>query len=481
MNLAFNKKIRNKLILIFLTPTFVIVITFGLINHAISKRGLEQELSKRLIAVAKSASTQLPVDSMLYLEQGDETTRLYKNIFKKLERLKNLNEVKKIYVFNRDNRALVDTDPEINIGYYYAKHELDKNEIADALIGIPRSSVMFQGKDKEYYKTGYATVFSKTHEPIIIGVEGSVQFFQTLRKISAVLLWFIFLSIMAILLASILFSQSMVAPISNLVMAVAKISSGDLNSKVPVQTKDEIGFLSFKFNQMRESLLERDNRMKMMLHGIAHEVRNPLGGIELFSGLLAEQMQTNPPKESLEFVTKIQKETENLKKVVNEFLDFARPVALNLKAESFQKFTADTELFFKNIMVLKNIKVKNHFPSDLPRVVFDAEYFHRVFLNLFENAIQSMPAGGTIAISAEVLRNGDESQFRIEFSDSGMGISKENLEFIFTPFFTTKAKGTGLGLAFVKKIIEEHQGSIQVESFLKKGTKFIISIPIKPV
>ena len=129
MDIQFNKKIRNKLILIFLTPIFLIVITFGLINHAISKRGLELELSKRLIAVAKSASTQLPVDSMLYLEPGDESTRLYKNIYKKLERLKNLNEVKKIYVFNEANRALVDTDLDVNIGFYYAKHELDKKEI----------------------------------------------------------------------------------------------------------------------------------------------------------------------------------------------------------------------------------------------------------------------------------------------------------------------------------------------------------------
>jgi signal transduction histidine kinase len=128
-------------------------------------------------------------------------------------------------------------------------------------------------------------------------------------------------------------------------------------------------------------------------------------------------------------------------------------------------------------MVLKNIKVESRFPSDLPLILFDGEYFHRVFLNLFENAIQSMPGGGIISISASVKQTKDESLFCIEFSDSGIGIPRENQESIFTPFFTTKAKGTGLGLAFVKKIIEEHRGAVQVKSALKKGTQFTIFIP----
>ncbi|MFH1729198.1 MAG: HAMP domain-containing sensor histidine kinase [Pseudomonadota bacterium] len=476
MEKIFNKRIRNKLILVFLIPICIIVIVFGFINYLISRKGMEDELAKRLIAIANSASGFIPIDSVVYLAPGDESTRLYKSLFTKLKKLKDLNNVKKIYVFTKENKALIDTDPNVTIGYYYTKHEFDESELSRVLAGEASTSIMFKGQDGLYYKTGYVPFFDRNNETVIIGVEGSVEFFATLRKLNTILLWLTLFSITIVILASILFSRRIVNPIKNLMSAITKIGDGDLLSKVPVQTKDEIGYLSYKFNEMRENLLERDNRMKMMLQGIAHEVRNPLGGIELFTGLLSEQVSDSAEK--TQYVEKIKKETANLKNIVNDFLDYARAVNLDIHSVDMNKFFNDTALYFKTDMEKKKINYNIELKSKKRSFNIDLEYMQRVFFNLFDNAIHAMPMGGQINIRTANCASEDKNKVVcVQFSDTGIGISKENIESIFTPFFTTKAKGTGLGLAFTKKIIEEHGGGIKVESELNKGTDVFISLP----
>jgi signal transduction histidine kinase len=107
----------------------------------------------------------------------------------------------------------------------------------------------------------------------------------------------------------------------------------------------------------------------------------------------------------------------------------------------------------------------------------DQNLFYRAFLNLFVNAIQAMPDGGTLSVTSSILSQEEEKNVVIRITDNGIGIAEEKLGMIFTPFYTNKNRGTGLGLAIVKNIIEEHNGTIDVESERDKGTTFIITLP----
>jgi signal transduction histidine kinase len=133
------------------------------------------------------------------------------------------------------------------------------------------------------------------------------------------------------------------------------------------------------------------------------------------------------------------------------------------------------EEFMKPEFAKNQITVQNDLNSDLKPMNMDQNLLYRVFLNLFINAIQAMPDGGTLSISTSLSAE-EKKKIVIMIKDTGVGISKEKLAMVFTPFYTDKNRGTGLGLAIAKNIIEEHSGSIAVESKIGKGTTFIITL-----
>jgi signal transduction histidine kinase len=442
---------------------------------------LENELGKRLISIGLSAKSQIMLEPVTMFSPGDENTRSYNNTRTKLKRLRDLNNIKRIYIFKTDNTSLVDTDDNISIGYFYSRHTIDKNELDEVLLGNLKSSILFKGTDNDYYKTGYVPVLDNKNNLVIIGVEGSVEFFEVLQQLKRNIGIAIFISVIAIIFAAIISSRSIVTPIKELVGASTKISEGELDTPIKIYSTDEVGYLGYKFNEMRGALIERDNRMKMMLQGIAHEVRNPLGGIELFSGLISEEIKENSTLTN--YINMIIKETKNLRDIVNEFLDFAKTIPLDKKGADIKELINQVHFLFSKELEQKNISFEYN-ARNIIKINIDEEQMKRAFYNLFENAIYAMPNGGKILIETQ-LNHVKKSKLHtsdgfvtISFKDTGAGISDENKDKLFTPFFTTKEKGTGLGLAFVKKIIESHNGDVTIESLLNKGTEIIMKLPI---
>jgi len=444
-------KIRNKLILLYLSPILILILWFGTFFYLIMQQGLETELSKRLISIGQAASLQIPNESILLLEKGDEDTRLYQNIRQKLINLKELNNIERIYIFTNNNLSLVDTRDDVPIGYEYLRHAFDEEELARVRKGETAASVLFTGKDGKIYKNGYISVSLADENQIFIATEGNADFYLTLRKIRGSILWLFFSIVVSIIGVSLIFAKRIGSPIGNLVKAVNKISAGNLDAKVNIKSSDEIGLLGTKFNEMRDNLIDRDNRMQMMLQGIAHEVRNPLGGIELFIGLLEEDHAESENSKS--YIGKVKKELYNLNTIVDDFLDYAKNIDVHAKPVNFKDFAEEMALFFSKDMKKLNIQFETDIHiKENNLAVFDKEYFKRVFLNLFKNSIQAMPHGGKILLQAHIIKqklNGKEKpRLEINFYDNGVGISKDNNEKLFTPFFTTKEKGTGLGSSF---------------------------------
>lgn len=236
-------------------------------------------------------------------------------------------------------------------------------------------------------------------------------------------------------------------------------------------------------SEIRELEMRLRNADKLAAIGamaacIAHEIRNPLNGIEGFSALLARDFEDSDPRKKL--VKNIIQGTKNLNKAVTELLVFARPVGLKLKNNSISEILDKTLFFVTEDMKQKgitNILLRKEYPVDADFLRCDSEKLHQALLNLCLNAIQSMTRGGCLTVFTRLLENGTHSDIQIGIRDTGAGIKKEVVHKIFDPFFTTKQEGTGLGLAIVSRIIEAHNGQIYVESTEGKGTTFYINLP----
>jgi signal transduction histidine kinase len=218
---------------------------------------------------------------------------------------------------------------------------------------------------------------------------------------------------------------------------------------------------------------ERLAALGEMTAGVAHEVRNPLGIISSTAELLQERLARYEPQDRLAQI--IVEEANRLNDKVTEFLDFARPRIPNLQSCSLEKVVDRSLEFLQPEIDKRQISIERHYQGDGQPQVADPDLLHQAFLNILLNAIQAMPRGGALSVAIDPGPNGQGRQIR--FADSGEGIDADTARKVFNPFFTTKERGSGLGLPIVKSIIESHQGAIKIDSQPGQGTTVIIDLP----
>ena len=172
---------------------------------------------------------------------------------------------------------------------------------------------------------------------------------------------------------------------------------------------------------------------------------------------------------------------EILNRLVVNLLNYTRAVKLNPQKLDFVKFLNDTLNFFQMDISSQseNISLRKHFPKERIECWIDPEQFRQVVLNVLRNSVQAMPDGGDIDVYSKLASLKRENRVILKISDNGQGMDKKTKEKLFTPFFTTKDGGTGLGLSTVKKIVEAHKGSVEIESQPGKGTTITVSFPKK--
>ncbi len=208
--------------------------------------------------------------------------------------------------------------------------------------------------------------------------------------------------------------------------------------------------------------------------GVAHEIRNPLSSIKGLATYFKERYQDKLDDQQIANI--MIQEVDRLNRVVGQLLDFARPIKISKKPISMQALIEDSLKLVERQASEKNIKIETRFPSQMDTVSVDPDRLNQVLLNLYLNAIDSMDAGGRLAIS--IPNSQPKHNTEIKIMDDGTGIRPEDLAHIFDPYFTTKATGTGLGLAIVHNIVDAHGGKIMVESHPGRGTTFTISLPL---
>jgi len=212
---------------------------------------------------------------------------------------------------------------------------------------------------------------------------------------------------------------------------------------------------------------------------LAHEIRNPLGSIELFASLLEKQLPKTT--DEVRWAENIRIGSRSLNNIVSNMLHFANPHSPSFAEVNLHEVVDEVLHFTEALTRQREMRVERHLKSLDPLLYADRELLKQMMLNLIMNSMQAMPAQGTLAITtrdAAQLPGGAPCRaLELEVRDTGLGIPPENLDRIFDPFFTTTKKGTGLGLSVVHQIVDCHSGFISVESHVNVGTAFTIVFP----
>ncbi|UCF85887.1 MAG: PAS domain-containing protein [Desulfobacteraceae bacterium] len=219
---------------------------------------------------------------------------------------------------------------------------------------------------------------------------------------------------------------------------------------------------------------EKLSALGRMAAGIAHEINNPLTGILLFGTNLRKKVPKDGPfRKGLDVIVR---ETQRCKGIIQDLLEFSRDKKPEKALASINDIVEKALSILDNEFRLHHISVKKNLTAGMPNTLLDSNLLQQVFVNLLINAVEAIQENGVITIKSYV--SPDKRSERIEISDTGCGIPPEDMGKVFEPFFSTKSKGTGLGLAVSYGIVQKHQGDIQVSSQPGQGTRFTIEIPI---
>ncbi len=280
-------------------------------------------------------------------------------------------------------------------------------------------------------------------------------------------------------------------PMVELQEKMEKVSEGNLDVAVSFSHRnDEIGDLGRNFNHMMQQLresreeIERLHRTQIsraehlatlgeLATGLAHEIRNPLAGIAGVIEIVGRDLPATSPARAV--VKDVRLEITRISRTLTDLLETARPRQPEVRRSNLNTTVEHAVMLARQQVLSRPIKIELRKAPDLPEVEHDSDQIHQVLLNLLLNAVQAMEVAGTVCV--EIGSRDDCAT--VVVSDSGRGISSQNLPNIFRPFYTTKGNGTGLGLSLAHRIVEDHHGRIEVSSVVGKGSKFTVLLPFQ--
>jgi len=278
-------------------------------------------------------------------------------------------------------------------------------------------------------------------------------------------------------------------PLVELQEKIEQVSEGNLHVTVSfARRNDEIGDLGRNFNhmmrQLRESRaeIERLHRTQMsraehlatlgeLATGLAHEIRNPLAGIAGVIEIVGRDLPATSPARAV--VKDVRLEITRISRTLTDLLETARPRRPEIRRSNLNTTVEHAVMLARQQVLSRPIKIELQKSPDLPEVEHDSDQVHQVLLNLLLNAVQALEGPGTVRVEI----GSREGYASVVVSDTGRGISPQNLPNIFRPFYTTKGDGTGLGLSLAHRIVEDHHGRIEVSSVVGKGTTFTVLLP----
>jgi len=467
--------IQTRILLLFALQIFI-MLTFGGVYLSWSfRKTLDAELSDKLKRLAQAAALQIDAELLSAISPGDEDTRTYNFLLTQLHAFKASTDVRRLYIIARDQRRLLDTEPNFAIGQPALFLPISRKEMMKVFSGQTVSSTLFEGADDKQYKAGFAPITHKGEAVAALAVDGSADTFEAIHDIQQALLYLAGVVLACAIALSVIFARTITRPIERLKQTAQKITSGDYESAINTSGQDEVGFLASTMEEMRKSIVRRDKQQKEMLAGVAHEIRNPLGGIELFSGLLVSELETGKAKDE---ALKIRREVQNLDRIVSDFLDYARPQRAQKREctirETFEEATM--------LLAAQLTEIRCNFTETEAetQAYVDPHHLKQILLNLLKNAAEALSAIKSNDKRIQISVSLENQDVLISIGDNGPGIPPQKRTEIFKPFFTTRASGSGLGLAIVKTLVEENSGKISLVENQTAGCEFQIVLQQTP-
>lgn len=292
------------------------------------------------------------------------------------------------------------------------------------------------------------------------------------------------------------FAARSLRPVRTLIDGVSKISKGDYSTKLGISGEDEIAVLAREFDAMARSLAEREaqlaQKQEALLRAerlaaagrvsaqVAHEVRNPLSSIGLNVEMLGDQLEAatfpdaKDASEARHLLASVTREVDRITEITEEYLKLARLPAPVLRSEDLVAIVESVAGFSREELERAKVSIALEVPEAPLLVQADEGQLRQVFLNLFRNAREAMAAGG--ALSVTVRREGAEAIVRV--ADTGPGLPAEVRARLFEPFFSTKARGSGIGLSLSRQIVEAHGGRIGLDESVTQGAAFVMRFPV---
>lgn len=414
-----------------------------------------------------------------------------------LEELKDKIKQKRVaktgYIFAMDTAGTFTIHPEQEGENFYDIRDSDGNAFIRQMCETRQGWIRYPWQNSALEAPRYKLVRYEYFPPwdwiVAVGCYED-EFYESADRISSDTAQITLLTTMGAGLFSLLLvtwvSSVITRPIQHMIQVIRRVKAGHMREKMEISTTDELGELAQTFNKMTE-IIQKNKEMEESLaqhgkmaslgilsSGVAHEINNPLGVILGYAGYLEGKIGQDDPNYT--YIHEIKRESKRCKKIVQDLLSYARTPKSALEVTDLNALLEQIVNFAANHADMHHVRIRCNFAADLPPVEVDGDQMRQIAINLLLNAGGAIRNNGEIVVESAL--EGDEIIIRI--TDDGCGMDSETLERIFEPFFTTKERGTGLGLAISKQIVEQHQGSIQMQSRIGAGTTVTLRLPLYP-
>ena len=455
----FSSTIKTRIMVIFSLIALLLVGSMAFISYQFVRDIYLEQIEDQITMMNNILAHDLNTNYLDYI-QTDTENMAFRYYQKKLSEANSVMDLNNVFLFNSDFKILVKARDNISPARLKInRNEIDGLKMSDNVVSLP-----FKAEDGNWYVWG----FHRLTDRYYLGIQEGADRLVRLDSLALIFFGIAIFGLALTFFAAWLVAKAIASPINQLVKFSDEIGNGNYQSDPPTDITGELAVLNNALVNMRNGILQHQEEKEKLLAEIAHEIRNPLGGVELLAGLIKENLRND--SQNTEYADKIIKEIQGLKQQVNDFLQFsrsapARPISLNLS-----NIIAEIQDLYEKQLEQKNISLI--WENNITDLKFDLNHMRQILINLVSNSINVLQKKGKIWIYA----NSNGKQSYISVSDNGPGIAENEIKDIFEPFYSKRTGGTGLGLAICRKLCEENNARITVENNKEAGCTFSIII-----
>ncbi len=468
-----NISVRTRIMILFSVITILFTGLLSRFSYVALKEIYVNQIEEQMRLKVKWISEPLDTKYLNFLYPGKSLTtanQYYVSVLRKQQRIFNMTQV---FIFD-DQWIILAAADTAESGAFTRQEpdpvlQMNGQEIRESIRGKPVSTLMFKGRDAKWYLWG----FLKLDDRHYLGVQENADQLADIENLSWIFWGILSTGIAFTFIGSLWIAQAIAKPIDLLVSFSRELGKGNLKAEIPGKLPAELSVLSTAMDRMRDDLIQQHHDKEQLLAHIAHEIRNPLGGMELLTGLIREDYQKE--EKSTEYADTVLNEINRLKALITAYLSYGRPISAQTEPVKLEQLVTELKTLFQQTLEKNNIKLIWNLTAS--SVLFDPSHLKQILINLITNSIQAINSGnGQISITSGRDQNADW----IEIADNGPGIPDDVMDKIFDPFISRNSNGFGLGLAICRKLCHENHALIDGKNRSGIGCVFTIRIPINP-